>query len=283
VAGSLATNGNALDLELRGGPNPDMAVADGANGVLFRSVEAIGSPATVTFTTIGGVALNGTWGTPYARDVAWMPSGSGDSLYCAVAAAAGGLQLITALHGQSPFVALVQKVEGPAIGLATSLFGYVGAALGTSGATLLRMPIPPELAQIGVGASPPYQAPVVLNLGETWTEGRALRTGTFGAFSSSTVSLHFRDFTGGTTAPDLVCADANRTLVLRTGVSGVTAVGDFGGANHTAGVQLRIAPNPSRGAAEFRVLGDWAMAGAMAPGEPVEFSVVDLQGRVVRA
>src|SRR4029434_5780905 len=51
-AGSLPTNGNALDLELRGGPNPEMAVADGANGVLFRTVEALGSPATVTFTPI---------------------------------------------------------------------------------------------------------------------------------------------------------------------------------------------------------------------------------------
>ena len=67
------------DLELRGGPNPDMAVADGAGGVSFQSVEAIGTPATVTFTPLGDVGLDATWGTPYARDLAWMPSGSNRS------------------------------------------------------------------------------------------------------------------------------------------------------------------------------------------------------------
>jgi len=281
-AGTLPTTGNALDLELRGGPNPDMAVADGASGVLFHRVEAVGSPATVTFTPLGDVPLSGAWGTPYARDVAWMSSGAGDSLYCAVAAAAGGVQLISAPHDQTPFLALVQKVEAPAIGLATSLFGYVGTALGTSGATLLRMPIPPELELITPIADPPYQAPIILDIGSTWTEGRPLRTGTFGAFSSSTVSLRFRGFLGGASAPDLLCADANRTLTLGTGISGVTAVGDPGRPRPTAGVELRISPNPARGATEFRVVGDWTLAGAMAPGQAVEFSVVDLQGRVVR-
>jgi hypothetical protein len=211
-----------------------------------------------------------------------MASGSGDSLYCAVAASGAGVQVIRAPHGQTPFLALVQKVEAPAIGLATSLFGYVGTALGTTGATLLRMPVPPELEQIDPLAAPPYQAPVILDIGSTWTEGRALRTGTFGAFSSSTVSLRFRDFLGGANAPDLVCADANRTLLLRTGQSGVTAVGDLGRQVRTPGVELWVAPNPARGAAEFRVLGDWTLAGAIAPGQAVEFSVVDLQGRVVR-
>ena len=281
-AGSLPTGGNALDLELRGGPNPEMAVADGAGGVTFHGVEALGSPATVSFTPIGNVTLSAAWGTPYARDIAWMQSGSGDSLYCVVAAAAGGVQLISAPHGQPPFLALVQKVEGPAIGLATSLFGYVSAAMGTTGATLLRMPVPPELGQIHPLASPPYQAPVVLDIGSSWTEGRALRTGTFGAFSSSTLSLRFRDFLGETTSPDLLCSDANRVLVLRSGASGVTGVGDLVSPSHGPGLRLLIAPNPARGAAEFRLLGEWNLAGALAPGQPVEFAVVDLQGRVMR-
>ena len=282
VAGSLPTDGNALDLELRGGPNPDLAVADGAGGVRFQYVEAIGTPATVTFTSIGDVALDPTWGTPYARDLAWLPSGSGDSLYCAVAAAAGGVQLITAPHGQPPFLALVQKVEAPAIGIASSPFGYVGVALGTSGATLLRMPVPPELEQISPLGSPPYLAPVVLDVGTIWTEGRALRTGTFGAFSSSTISLRFQDYLGGATAPSLLASDANRTLVLRTGNSGVLAVGDFAAPHRGTSLRLLIAPNPARGAAEFRLLGDWTMSGAMSAREPVEFAVVDLQGRVLR-
>jgi hypothetical protein len=281
-AGSLATAGNALDLELRSGPSPELALADGAHGFSLFSVDAVGTPATVTFTPLGDVALDATWGTPYARDLAWLPSGSGDSLYCAVAAGAGGVQLISAPHGQPPFLALVQKVEAPAIGLATSLFGYAGVALGTSGATLLRMPVTPELDQINGLASPPYTAPVVLNLGASWTEGRALRTGTFGALSSSTTALRFRDFLGGTTAPDLLAADGVRTLVLHTGPAGVTGVGPPTAPDRTEGIHLRVAPNPARGAVEFRVVGDWALAGAIAPGQPVEFSVVDLQGRVVR-
>ncbi len=282
VAGSLSTGGNALDLELRSGPNPDLALANGAAGVSFYNLQAVGAPATVTFAPLGVVALDATWGTPYARDVAWVPSGSGDTLYCAVAASGGGVQLISAPHGQTPFLALVQRVEAPAIGLAASAFGYVGAALGSMGATLLRMPVTPELGQISPLASPPYLAPVVLDLGAPWTEGRALRTGTFGAFSSSTTALRFRDFQGGTSAPDLFCADANRTLVLRTGSSGVTGVGDHGSSSWTRGLRLTVAPNPARGQAELRVLGDWTLAGAIAPHAAVEFAIVDLQGRVVR-
>ncbi|TMQ70324.1 MAG: hypothetical protein E6K80_08875 [Candidatus Eisenbacteria bacterium] len=282
VAGTLPTDGNALDLELRGGPNPLMAVADGTNGVSFFEVDALGTPATVSFTPLGNVPLSAAWGTPYARDVAWLPSGSGDSLYCAVAAAAGGVQLISVPHDQPPFLALVQRVEAPALGLGTSLFGYVGVALGTSGATLLRMPVTPELDQINPLASPPYTAPVVLDVGGAWTEGRPLRTGTFGAFSSATTSLRFRDFLGEATAPDLLCADGARTVLLRTGTSGVTGIGSRPRENVTPGLHVVISPNPARGMAEFRVMGDWALAGAMAASQPIEFSVIDLQGRLVR-
>ena len=282
IAGSLATDGNALDLELRGGPNPELAVADGDNGVSFFSVDAVGAPAAVTFTPIGNVALDATWGTPHARDVAWLASGSGDTLYCAVAAGAAGVQLISAPHGFPPFLALAQRVEAPAVGIATSMFGYVAAALGTSGTTLLRMPVTPELDQINPLALPPYLAPVVLDLGATWTEGRALRTGLHGAFSSSTTSLRFRAYEGGPTASDLLCADGNRTLILQTGLAGVTGVGDPPRSRWTSGVHVVVAPNPVRGRAEFRVVGEVTLAGTMAPGELAQFSVLDLQGRVVR-
>ena len=281
IAGSVATPGNVLDLELRGGPDPELAVADGANGVSFFAVSSVGSPATVTFTPLGDVPLDATYGTPHARDLAWVPI-TGDSVYLAVAAGPGGVQIIKDPHGGTPFLALAQLVEAPAIGIASSLFGYLGVALGTSGATLLRLPLPPELDQIDPLASPPYQAPVVLDIGSSWTEARPLRAATEGAFSSSTTSMRFRDFTGGATAPDLLCADGLRTLLLQSGGAGVLGVGDPRPAAWTPGLKLVVSPNPMRERAELRVVGDWALAGAMAPGEPADFAIVDLQGRLVR-
>jgi hypothetical protein len=281
MAGTLPTAGNVLDLEIRGGPDPELAVADGANGVSFVGLTATGAPATVAFTSLGDVALDATYGTPHARDLAWVPI-SGDSVYLAVAAGPGGVQIIKDPHGGTPFLALVQRVEAPAIGIASSLFGYLGVAMGTSGATLLRLPLPTELDQIDPLGTSPYQAPVLLGLGTSWTEGRPLRSGIEGSFSSSTTALVFRDFTGGATAPDLLCADGPRTLLVRSGTAGVLGVGDPRPPAWTPGLELRVAPNPMRDRAEFRVLGGWPMASAIAPGQPVDFSIVDLQGRLVR-
>jgi len=179
-------------------------------------------------------------------------------------------------------LALSQRVEAPAIGIASSSFGYIAAALGTTGATLLRMPVTPELDQIDPLAAPPYTAPVVLGIGATWTEGRPLRQGMFGAFSSSTTALRFRDFLGGATAPDLLCADGTRTLMIRSALAGVLDVPNTAQRPATRGVRVTVAPNPARGHVEFRVLADWALAGELAPHRPVEFSILDVQGRVTR-
>ena len=281
LAGSRPTPGNVLDLELRGGPNPDLAAAAGVGGVDAYSLSAAGAPAAVTFTPLGHVTLDATWGAPVARDMAWI-SNAGDSLYLSVAAGAAGMQVIRVPHGSAPMLVLSQRVEAPAIGVASSAFGYIAAALGATGATLLRMPVTPELDQIDPLAAPPYSAPVVLGMGATWTEGRALRQGLFGAFSSSTTALRFRDYLGGATAPDLLCVDGTRTLMIRSALAGVLDVPITGHRSETPGVRVTVAPNPARGHVEFRVLADWALAGELAPHQPVEFSILDVQGRVTR-
>ena len=115
-------------------------------------------------------------------------------------------------------------------------------------------------------------------MGATWTEGRALRQGLFGAFSSSTTALRFRDYLGGATAPDLLCVDGTRTLMIRSALAGVLDVPITGHRSETPGVRVTVAPNPARGHVEFRVLADWALAGELAPHQPVEFSILDVQG-----
>jgi hypothetical protein len=281
LAGSRPTPGNVLDLELRGGPDPDLAAAAGSGGVDVYSLSATGTPATVTFTPLGHVDLDATWGAPVARDLAWIAN-AGDSLYLSVAAGAAGVQVIRVPHGAPPALVLSQRVDAPAIGVASSAFGYVAAALGTTGATLLRLPVTPELDQVDPLAAPPYTAPVVLGIGAPWTEGRPLKQGLFGAFSSSTTALRFRDYLGGATAPDLICADGTRTVMIRSAQAGVLDVRDPARRIATPGVRVTVAPNPAHGQVEFRVLADWALAGELAPHQPIEFSILDVQGRVTR-
>src|SRR5262249_56525947 len=129
--------------------------------------------------------------------------------------------------------------------------GCGGRALGTSGARRGALPVTPELDKIVPLGAPPYTAPVVLDIGATWTEGRALRQGLFGAFSSSTTALRFRNYLGGATAPDLLCADSTRTLMIRSAQSGVLGVPMPLRREASSGIRMTVAPNPTHGSVEF--------------------------------
>lgn len=221
AAGTLATSGSALDLELRGGSAPDLAVAAGASGVAVYHLTADGGvPATVTFTPRGTVALSGTWGAPYARDAAWIP-GTADSAYLAVAAGGGCVQILRAEPGAAPELVLVQETAAPAIGLATAWTGTTAAAMGAGGVVLLQTPAASELDKIGAGAPAPYAAPVTLARSAAWTAG-PLEVAAHQAASSASTALAF--VPGSDPLPDLLVSDGPRLLLLRLGSATVTAV-----------------------------------------------------------
>ncbi len=140
AAGTLSTPGSALDLELRGGSSPDLAIADGASGVSVYGLTASGGiPATVTFTPRGSVSLSNAWGTPYARDLAWV-SNTKDSSYVAVAASAGGMQLVRVppAGGGAPSLVLAQQTLAPAIGIAGAWTGTLARGAGHRGRRPIR-------------------------------------------------------------------------------------------------------------------------------------------------
>jgi hypothetical protein len=70
--------------------------------------------------------------------------------------------------------------------------------------------------------------------------------------------------------------------MIRSAQAGVLDVRDPSRRIATSGVRVTVAPNPAHGQVEFRVLADWALAGELAPHQPVEFSILDVQGRVTR-
>ena len=222
AAGSLATPGSALDLELRGRMSPDLAIADGGGGVaVYHLTAGSGAPATVTFTPRGTVALSAAWGPPDARDVAWV-SNTGDSTYLAVAAGAGGVQIVRARPGAAPELVLVQQTASPAIGIAGTWTGTIAAALGAGGAVLLRAPGAAELDRIASGAGAPYTEPVSLARGAVWTEGRPLELASLAVPSSATTALRF--LPGGGPVPDLLASDGTRVLRIRPGAAAITSV-----------------------------------------------------------
>jgi len=279
MAGTLSTPGTTLDLALRGGPAPDLAVADGADSVTFWTVTATGVPATTGFTRQDGIALSSAWGTRYARDLDWVAT-TPDSTYLAVASGPAGVQIVKAPRGGTPYLAIAQRTESGAIGIASTANGNVAAALGAQGATLLKLPWNHELDQIGPAAIAPYTSPVILDTGAPWPYVQPLRLGTHGTTASAITALRFAPV--GVGIPDLLCADGARTLILKPGYQGVVGVPEADAAGWTPGLSLRIAPNPTRGDAEFRVLLDRALGFATPTRDPVWFEVIDLQGRVVR-
>ena len=290
AAGSVATPGSALDLELRGGASPDLAVADGAAGVSVYGLTASGAiPATVTFTARGAVALSNAWGTPYARDLAWI-SNTKDSVYVAVAASAGGLQIVRvpAAGGGSPTLVFTQQTLAPAIGLAGTWIGTLAVAEGTGGVGLLRAPGAGFLDRIAAAAAAPFTAPVSLARGAVWSAtGAALEVSSHQTPSGNASALSFEQ----TPIPDLLVSDGPRLLVLRTGSAPITAVDVPSTPPAAHRVRLAVAPNPVERTAVFEVRSEWILDGSGTgsraasvgpPLGPLRLDIFDVQGRLVR-
>lgn len=288
AAGALQTPGSVLDLELRGGTSPDLAIADGASGVSVYGLTASGGiPATVTFTPRGSVSLANTWGTPYARDLAWV-SNTRDSSYLAVAASAGGMQLMRVpLAGEgSPSLVLAQQTLAPAIGIAGSWTGTLAVAQGTGGVGLLRAPGTGFLDRIAPGAAAPYAAPVTLSRGGPWAAtGTALEVASHQTPSGIATALVFHQTTGA--IPELLVSDGARLLVLRPGTAAITSVDVVPPSPPARRVSLSVAPNPVGQSAMFEARpvgsgGEAAAAGSNAWGGPVRIEIYDVHGRLVR-
>lgn len=291
AAGTLATPGTTLDIELRGDSFPDLAIADGASGVSVYGLSAgSGIPAIVTFTPRGTVTLSSAWGTPYARDLAWI-SNTKDSTYVAVAASAAGVEIarVPKAGGGVPSLVFVQQTLGPAIGLGGAWTGTLGAALGTSGVALMRVPGGAFLDRILPAAGPPYTAPVTLARGAPWAAtGTPLEVAAHQSASSAASSLRFEETTGP--IPDLLVADGLRWLVLRPGQAPITAVEIEPAPPRARRLRLSVSPNPIGGNAAFDVRAEWdgsaAPAGrAMGAGPalgPFRLEIYDPQGRLVR-
>src|SRR6267154_3597576 len=278
AAGTLPTAGSALDLELRrpGTGAPDLAVADGPSGVsLYHLTAGGGAPATITFTSLGSVALSSAWGTPYARDACWI-SNTRDSVFLAVAASAGGAQIVRAPLGGAPSLMLAQQTSAPAIGLAGTWTGTLAAALGTGGVALMRSPSGSELDQIAPTAGAPYTAPVTLSRGQLWTEGRALEVAWQWTPSASTTSLAFLGTSGP--VPDLMVSDGSRALLLRPGQATIVAVAGERSPPRVLPLVVSVAPNPISERTDVSVFD--ASAG-LHPGR-IEIGIFDVQGRLVR-
>ena len=279
AAGTLPTPGSALDLELRraGAGSTDLALADGAQGVsVYHLSVGSGAPAVVSFAPLGSVALSSAWGAPYARDVAWI-SNTRDSIYLAVAASAGGMQIVRAPLGGAPALVLAQQTVAPAIGLAGTWTGNMAVAQGTGGVALMRVPGAAELDRIAPTASPPYTATVTLSRGQLWTEGRALEVAWHRAPSSSATSLRFLGTVGP--IPDLLVSDGTRALLLRPGQATIVAVGEEPTPPRAPRLTVSVMPNPVVERAEIRVFDP---SGGLSVGG-MEARVFDIQGRLVRS
>jgi hypothetical protein len=286
AAGTLATPGTVLDLEVRGGTSPDLVVADGASGVHVYGLTASGgTPAAVTFTPRGTVALSGAWGSPYARDVAWVRN-TGDSLYAAVAASAGGVQLVRVPRagGGAPSLVLSQQTLGPAIGVASAWTGTLGAALGSSGAALLRAPGAAFLNRIAPGAAAPYTAPVILARLASWAAtGSALEVAAHRTPASAASAARFEHTTGPN--PDLLLGDGSRLLVLRPGTATITSVEEDSPRTPPATfvLHLQVKPNPATGRPILFEVNLRPLSEGYPPNLwPMRLEVYDLRGRLVR-
>ena len=292
AAGSLATPGSTLDLEVRGGPAADLVVADGAAGAsVYRLSVSNGLPATVTFTPRGAVPLSSAWGTPYARDLAWV-SNSLESTYVAVAAAAGGVQIVrvpTSI-GTAPSLVLSQQTLASAIGIAGAWTGTLGVAEGAGGVALMRAPGAAFLDRVAPAAGPPYTAPVVLGRGVSWAAtGSALEVASHQSITANASALCFEATSGP--IPDLLVSDGARLLSLRPGTAPITAVAVEPTPPRPYRVTLRVTPNPMEGGGEFLVRSEWNASGfssgtrtaAAGPAlGPVRIEIYDVQGRLVR-
>lgn len=284
AAGTLATPGSALDLELRGGTSPDLAIADGANGVAVYSLTASGGvPAAVTFTPRGTVTLSSTWGTPYARDLAWV-SNTKDSVYVAVAASAGGLQIVRAPKGGAPQLVLAQQTLGPTIGVGGTWTGTLAAATGGSGLALLRTPGGGYLDRIVTGAPSPYTPPVTLARLASWSAtGLALEVAAHQTPLSAMSAVVFKPSSGP--LPNLLASDGGRLLSLRPGNAPITAV-EIDPVSPPLAPSLAVSPNPAPGRVRIDVRAGWGAIAATSGRGPAlgrfTVDIYDVAGRRVR-
>jgi hypothetical protein len=278
AAGTLATPGSTLDLELRraGSGAPDLAIADGASGVsMYRLTAGTGAPATITYTLLGSVALSSAWGTPYARDLCWIPN-TRDSVYLAVGASAGGTQIVRAPLGGAPSLVLSQQTSAGSIGLGATWTGNLGVALGQGGVALMRIPGAGELDRIAPAAAPPYAAPVQLARGQIWTEGRPLELALHKTPSSAASSMAFGSTEGP--IPDLLVSDGARELLLRPGQVTITGVAENRTPPRAVPLHVSVAPNPLGERTEIRVFD----SSAQLTSAGLDAMVFDVQGRLVR-
>ena len=275
AAGTLATQGSALDLELRGGTTPELVLADGSGGVALYDVSVgTGAPAVVTFTPRGEVPLSGMWGAPDARDLAWV-SNSSDSSYVALAAAAGGVQIVRVPRGTgAPTLVLAQQTAAPALGVAGAWTGTLGVAMGAGGVELLRTPGVSELDKIQPGAPAPYTWPVNLARGQSWGASGGLERARHQGWTAGATSLRFRDAAGG--IPDLMVSDGARLLVLRPGTASITSVETRSAPPAVA--RIRVLPNPTAGAMWMEI----ARAAPSSRLSPLAVRIADARGRLVR-
>ena len=257
AAGTLPTPGSALDLELRGGTSPDLVVADGTGGLGVYGLAASGGvPATLTYTPRGTVALSSSWGAPYARDATWV-SNTKDSIYVAVAAGAGGMQIVRVPQAGAgpPALVLAQQTAAASVGTGGTWTGTLAAALGANGVALLRSPGAAYLDRIAPAAAPPYTAPVTLAQGGAWgATGLALEVASHQTASSAATALRFRPTTGP--IPNLLVSDGPRLLSLRPGLAAITAVevAAGGDAPPVPRVAVIARPNPiESGTAVFEI------------------------------
>lgn len=244
-AGTLPTQGSALDIELRGGVTPEMLLADGSGGVALYDLSiGSGAPATVTFSPRGAIPLSGMWGAPDARDLAWIPN-TIDSTYAALAASNGGVQIVRVPRGTgSPSLVFAQQTSAPAVGIAGAWTGTLAVALRTGGVALMRSPGGGELNQIQPGAPAPYTQPVNVARLQTWASAGALERALHRSWQTSATSLALRQTPGA--LPDVVVSDGARLLVLKPGAASITGVSAEGAVEYPRGRFIRsITPNPS--------------------------------------
>jgi hypothetical protein len=292
AAGSLATPGSALDLEVRGGSATDLAIADGGSGVsVYRLTVSSDVPAAVTFTPRGAITLSSAWGSPYARDLAWI-SNSQESTYVAVAAAAGGVQIIRVPSSiaTAPSLLLIQQTLASAIGIAGAWTGMLGVAEGLSGVALMRSPGAGFLDRVGPAADAQYTAPVSLGRGVSWAAtGATLEVASHQATTSNASALCFEATAGP--IPDLLVSDGARVLSVRPGTAPITAVEVESTPPIPFRVRVSATPNPMEGGGVFLVRSEWDAAGSPAGSRaagagpalgPVRIEIYDVQGRLVR-
>lgn len=289
VAGAWATPGNALDVEVRNGPaagDVTLAVADGDQGVAVADVTlGAGIPATAAFAPRAGLGLSSTWGTPYARDLAWIAN-AGDSHYVAIAAGSAGVAIARVPASGTPTLIASQQTAAATCGIASARTGILGVAQAAGGVALMQSPGRAALDLVTPAAPAPYTAPLALARGAPWPGGgAALEKASFSNPAGGATSIAFEPQVGP--LPDLVVSDSSRMLVLRPGSGTVTAVEERepSATPPWAGrVRLEVLSNPMPGSGVFRattVPAQGAFTSAfLRPDERVD--IFDVRGRLVR-